>query len=168
MRFPQAASKLAQTGVAMGLGIVSLPRPGKPHTSPHNWSRRALLPGFRTRCFFPLYIQRDFLQLLLVELLHCFLDRTDGEEKISVLLLTVLRGDTGWLCSDEPPVFQYPYIFSYCVGAHSGGLPNGFEAGPALISTPILAEKQIRISSGLILTAVHSINVLRLQPAMNS
>ena len=48
MRFPQAAPKLAQTGVAMSLGIVSLPRPGKPHTSPHSRSRRAFLPGFRT------------------------------------------------------------------------------------------------------------------------
>ena len=61
MRFPQAASKLVQIGVAMSLGIVSLPRPGKPHTSPHSRSRRAFLLSFRTRCFFPLHIQGCFL-----------------------------------------------------------------------------------------------------------
>ena len=32
---PKRSEKAAQTGVGMGLGIVSLPRPGKPHTSPH-------------------------------------------------------------------------------------------------------------------------------------
>ena len=61
MRFPQAASKLVQIGVAMSWGIVSLPRPGKPHTSPHSRSRRAFLLSFRTRCFFPLHIQGCFL-----------------------------------------------------------------------------------------------------------
>ena len=149
MRFPQAASKLVQIGVAMSLGIVSLPRPGKPHTSPHSRSRRALLLNFRTRCFLPLYIRRYFLQLLLVELLHCFLDRTDSKEQISISLLTVLRGDTGWLCSDQPPVFQHPHILSHRIGAHSSSLPNGFETGPALISTSVLAEKQVGIHSQL-------------------
>ena len=118
-------------------GYCSLPRPGKPHTSLHSRSHRAFL----SRCFLPLYIQGYFLQLLLVKLLHCFLDRADGEEQISVSLLTVLRDDTGWFCSDEPSIFQHPHIFSYCAGAHSSGLPNGFETRPALISISVLAEK---------------------------
>ena len=128
----------------MGFDIVSLPRLRKPHTTPHNRSRRVFLPGFRTLCFL-LYIQRYFLQLLLVELPHCFLNRADGEEQIFVSLLTVLRGDSGRFCSDELPVFQHPYIFSYCVGAHSSSLSDGFETGPALISISVLTEKQIGI-----------------------
>ena len=129
----------------MSLGIVSLPRPRKPHTSPHSRSRRALLLNFRTRCFLPLHTQGYFLQLLLVELLHCFLDWVDGEEQISVSLLTELCGDAGWLCGDESSLFQHPYIFSYCVNAHSSSLSDGFETGPALISISVLTEKQIGI-----------------------
>ena len=77
-----------------------------------------------------------------MELLHRFLDRVDGEEQISVSLLTVLH-DAGWLCGDESSLFQHPYIFSYCVSAHSSSLSDGFETGPALISTSVLAEKQV-------------------------
>lgn len=67
----------------------------------------------------------------------------DRKEQIFISLLTVLRGGTGWLCGDESPLFQHPHILSHCIGTHSSSLPNGFEAGPALISTSVLAEKQV-------------------------
>ena len=67
----------------------------------------------------------------------------DRKEQIFISLLTVLRDDAGWICGDESSLFQHPYILSYCVGAHSSGFPDGFETGPALISTSVLAEKQV-------------------------
>ena len=114
-RLLKRPSKTAQTEAGIGAGGVSLPWLRKPHTSPHSRSRRAFLLSSRTRSFFTLHIQGYFLQLLLVELLHRFLDRTDGEEQISVSLLTVLCGDAGWLCSDEASVFQHPHILAHRV-----------------------------------------------------
>ena len=61
------------------------------------------------------------------------------KEQISISLLSALRDDAGWLCGDKSPVFQHPHILVRCVGAHSGSLPDGFETGPTLISTPVLA-----------------------------
>lgn len=144
MSFPQAASKSANP-VLLWVWVLFLYLDQESLTQAHTAGHAGRSCLAFVRCFLPLYIQRYFLQLLLVELLHRFLDRADGEEQISVSLLTVLRGDAGRFCSDELPVFQHPYIFSYCVSAHSSSLSDGFETGPALISISVLTEKQIRI-----------------------
>ena len=65
---------------------------------------------------------------------------------------------------------QYDYLCAVCIAIrlHPSGSVTCFRSCCMRCHVTRITEKQIRISSGLILTAVHSINVLRLQPAMNS
>ena len=84
-------------------------------------------------------------QLLVVELIQCQLDRTDGVEQIAVALQSVSRGDGRSLCTDELPLLQPAHILAGSVGAYPHCSADGLVAGSALVGVSILTAEQIGV-----------------------
>ena len=64
---------------------------------------------------------------------------------VAVAHLTGFRTYLGGFHVDELLVLQLANVFGNCVGAHPGVLAYATNAGPALVSFPVLAEDQVGV-----------------------
>ena len=75
-----------------------------------------------------------------------FLDGPDGELQGAIPHLTRLSTYLSGFHIDELFLLQLPNVLGNCVGAHPGVLAYATNAGPALVSFPVLAEHQVSIN----------------------
>ena len=103
---------------------------GKPHKPPTR-ARQAvtgILAALSTcvfnkiGIFLPRGVLIQFLQLLVIVLLECRLNRSDGESQIAVALMTILCCDHRRFCDEQPAFFERPDVFAYGVWTQ----PNRF------------------------------------------
>lgn len=77
--------------------------------------------------------------------IHRLLDGTDGELQRPIPHLAGFHAHLGGFYVDELPFFKLADVFRNGVGAHARVLANLPDAGPALVSFPVLAEHQVGI-----------------------
>ena len=126
---------------------------GKPHKPPTR-ARQAvtgILAALSTcvfnkiGIFLPRGVLIQFLQLLVIVLLECRLNRSDGESQIAVALMTILCCDHRRFCDEQPAFFERPDVFAYGVWTQPNRFSDLSVARPALERLAILAKQQVGI-----------------------
>ena len=77
--------------------------------------------------------------------IHRLLDGTDGELQRPIPHLAGLGTHLGGFYVDELLILQLSNVLGNGVGAHAGVLTYASDAGPALVSFPVLTENQVGV-----------------------
>ena len=131
---------LAQQGL-FGASLVSFPYPAS------KTAQRATQGRVWLSLSFPgALLLRQTSKLSFQVVVDSFLDGPDGELQGAIPHLTRLSTYLSGFHIDELFLLQLPNVLGNCVGAHPGVLAYATNAGPALVSFPVLAEHQVSIN----------------------
>ena len=131
---------LAQQGRS-GASLVSFPYPAS------KTAQRATQGRVWLSLSFPgALLLRQTSKLSFQVVVDSFLDGPDGELQGAIPHLTRLSTYLSGFHIDELFLLQLPNVLGNCVGAHPGVLAYATNAGPALVSFPVLAEHQVSIN----------------------